>query len=191
MRRTSPATSFAPGGCRFREQLVEIARLQCPALRDRQRCLVLPRAIVGAGEDILVLGAPVEPDQTPGKMVVHGGLRAWRDDQRRKGEAAVTGAIEEPGADPGAHPAVCGRLLILLGKPGLVGQQLGEMRPDRGQDFSRVIAIVPDRVTSATNLRSRGLSTTYSSCPVSTVAVTGTSFVVRHRAGEMPQPTPM
>src|SRR5215213_10901303 len=36
------------------------------------------------------------------------------------------------------------------------------------------------RLTSATNVRSRGLSTTYSSCPVSTVAVTGTSSFAHH-----------
>ena len=77
-------------------------------------------------------------------MVVHGGLRAGRDDQRREGEAAVTGAIEEPGADPGAHPTLRGRLLILLGKPGLVGQQLGKVRPDLSQDLPRVIMLVSD-----------------------------------------------
>src|SRR5215211_191373 len=77
-------------------------------------------------------------------MVVHGGLRAGRDDQRREGKAAVSGAIEEPRADTGTHPAVGGRLLILLGKPGLVSQQLGEMRPDRGQDLARVIVLISD-----------------------------------------------
>ena len=105
---------------------------------------VLARAIVGAGEDILVLRAAVEPDQTPGEMVVDGGLRAGRDDQRREGQAAVAGAVEEPGADAGAHPAPRGRLLILLGKPGLVGQQLGEVGPDRGEDLARVIVLVLD-----------------------------------------------
>src|SRR5919107_4507366 len=77
-------------------------------------------------------------------MVVHGGLGAGRDDQRRDRQAAITGSIEEPGADPGAHPAVFGRLLILLGKPGLVGQQLGKVRPDPGQDLPRAVMLVSD-----------------------------------------------
>src|SRR5215217_1981971 len=77
-------------------------------------------------------------------MVVHRGLRTGRDDQRREGEAAVTGAIEEPGANTRAHATLRGRLLILLGKPGIVGQQLGEMWPDRSQDLSRVIVLVSD-----------------------------------------------
>jgi len=77
-------------------------------------------------------------------MVVHGGLRAGRDDQRRERETPITSAIEEPGANPGAHPAIWGRLLILLGKPGLVGQQLGKVRPDLSQDLPRVIMLVSD-----------------------------------------------
>src|SRR5829696_3944116 len=77
-------------------------------------------------------------------MVVHGGLRAGRDDQRRERETPITSAIEEPGANPGAHPAIWGRHLILLGKPGLVGQQLGKVRPDLSQDLPRVIMLVSD-----------------------------------------------
>jgi hypothetical protein len=77
-------------------------------------------------------------------MVVDGGLRAGRDDQRRESETAITGAIEKPGADPGTHASIRGRFLILLGKPGLVGQQFGKMRPNRGQDLTRVIVLIAD-----------------------------------------------
>ena len=106
------------------KECVEVARPERPPLDEAE-------VVAVAGEDLLVLLAPVEADETPGEVVVDGGRRAGRDDESEERERLVLGPVEEPLADPAAHAAPGYRRSQLVGKPGMVGEQLGEPRPDR------------------------------------------------------------
>ena len=61
------------------KQCVQVTRPERAPLDERQRVAV-------AGVDLLVLLAAIETDESPGEMVVDGGRRAGRNDQREEGE---------------------------------------------------------------------------------------------------------
>src|ERR1051326_3804600 len=82
-------------------------------------------------EDLLLLRAAVETDEPPRQVVVNGSLHAGRDDQAEERECPVAGAVEQPLADPAAHPALRRRSAKSRRKPVVIGEQVGKARPDR------------------------------------------------------------
>ena len=74
-------------------------------------------ALVGEGVDVLVLGALVEANQTPGEMVVDRRRLARRHDEREQAERAVLRAVQGPLSDPLAHAALWCIGHVLGGKP--------------------------------------------------------------------------
>ena len=90
-------------------------------------------------EDVFILRPPVEPDKSPGKVIVHRRLGARRHHQGRKREAAIRGAVEQPGANAAAHATFWRRLLVLLRQPRLVRQQFGKVGPNGRDDRARLL----------------------------------------------------
>src|SRR5207247_6282684 len=68
-----------------RNQRVEVARLEGASLHERELA-VLERV------DLLVLRPAIEADEAPREVVVHGCLRAGRDDEAEERERGVAGA---------------------------------------------------------------------------------------------------
>src|SRR5437762_10330988 len=89
-----------------RQQRVEVAPLERARLGQPQPA---GRRLV----DLLVLRAPIEPDETPGEMVVHGRGGARRNDEREERERAVARAEEQPLTDAAAHAALGHRRPVL------------------------------------------------------------------------------
>jgi hypothetical protein len=58
----------------FREQLVEVTGLQASLLKEAESRLTRLAAIILPAEDIFLLLAPVQPDESPGKVVMDGRL---------------------------------------------------------------------------------------------------------------------
>src|SRR6476660_7398989 len=107
-----------------RQERVEVAGRERASTRERELRTLRP-------VELLVLVAPVEADEPPRQMVVHGSHRAGRDDEAEQRERAIGGAEEEPLADATSHAALCCRLLVTLRKPVAVLEQPGEKRLDR------------------------------------------------------------
>jgi hypothetical protein len=104
-----------------RDERVEVAGFEPALLLERELAV----------EDVLVLRAAVEADEAPREVVVDRRLGAARDDEREQRQRAVAGAEQQPLADPAAHAALRVALLVALGQPVRIGQQLGEARADR------------------------------------------------------------
>ena len=81
--------------------------------------------------ELLVLVAPVKADEPPRQVVVHGRHRLRWHNQAEQRERAVSGAEEQPLADPAAHPALGRRLLVPLRKPRAIGEEPAEERLDQ------------------------------------------------------------
>ena len=137
-----------------REQRVEVARPERAALGQLDALVV----------DLLVLGAAVEADETPGQVVVDRRRRARRDDQREQRERAVPGAEQQPLADAAAHAAVRVGLLEALREPVGVGEQLrrsaggSRRRPRPGDAAASMSSRTPRMKSRTTGVSSRNSS---------------------------------
>src|SRR6266536_2706658 len=121
------------GRCRAHPVDVVLGRnqhVEVPA-RERARLHDYELAVVAQCVDLLLLCAAVEADETPGKMIVNGGLRPRRDDEAEQRQRRVAGAKEQPLADAAAHPGLGRGLLEALGEPPVRREQLGEARSDQ------------------------------------------------------------
>src|SRR5579862_3481170 len=120
------------GGCRPHPMDVVARWDQDVEVPRHERAPLDPfESVVPKREDLLVLRASIEADETPGQVVVDRGLRARRNDEREERERAVASAEEERLADAAAHPALRRGRLELVREPPRSGEQLRKAGPDR------------------------------------------------------------
>jgi hypothetical protein len=72
-------------------------------------------------------------------MIVDRRLLSRWNDERGKGETAISRPVEEPHADTTPHPTSLERLLIPFRQPIVIREEFGEVRSDRGQDLVRIV----------------------------------------------------
>ena len=147
-----------------RQQGIEVARQHGAAQLYGERLpLADRRCLIAAGEDGLLLLAPVEPDETPGEVIVDGGSGARRHDEGEEAEVAGGGAEEKPLADTAPRPAFRRGGLVLLREPALAAQELREERAEGLDGLRRIIGTLDLFPDAGMKERMAGVSRTYSS----------------------------
>ena len=119
---TSSRRWFARGG---RRPAAGAARSGRRAERTASRAL--DRAVAGPVE-LLVLASAVEADQAPREVVVDRRHRAAGHDQAEQAQRPVRGSVEQPLADPAAHPAV-GHVALKLRREASRGRRAAPRSP--------------------------------------------------------------